>query len=496
MKRTGKLLLSLVLVAAFAIASGIGFVGVGDTVKAEAADNTLVIYNWGDYIDESVTDDFEEYYLETTGKAIEVIYSTFDTNEDMLTTLEQGDEAIDLVCPSEYAIQRLMQRGLIQKMDKSKLSNLANVDSRIYDKVNSVFTGISVPGTGDSESMSDYFIPYMWGTLGILYNTNYVTEADIAAGYGILWNAADNPALDGKILMKDSIRDAYVAAVLYMKETGKLPSGYESLSVEALINTVDDTMLEAAEKVFKDQKDVLAGYEVDDGKTAMQQGTAYVDLAWSGDALYVMDEVDGLDYFVPEIGGNIWFDGWVIPENAQNEEAAYMFLDYLCRPDVAMRNTMYIGYTSAVSPQALQADEAAMAILLDNEYTAEEFFGDTIRYPDMSDASLGVMKDFGDRNSDAIAMWERVKSPDLMWILWLVLGIVGAAAIGVAIFFIVRKKGSVRRVSKAANVSSGAVLFADNADKGASVDEEDESEEETDDASDESADDDKDDDKQ
>lgn len=457
MKRTGKLLLSLVLVAAFAVASGIGFVGMGDTVKAEAADNTLVIYNWGDYIDESVTEEFEAYYLATTGHSVEVIYSTFDTNESMLTILEQGKESIDLVCPSEYAIQRLMQRGLIQKLDKSKLTNLANVDERIYDKVNSVFTGISVPGTGESESMSDYFIPYMWGTLGILYNTAYVTEADIAAGYGILWNAANNPALDGKILMKDSIRDAYVAAVLYMKETGKLPSGYENLSVEALINTLDDTLLEAAEKVFKDQKDVLAGYEVDDGKTAMQQGTAYVDLAWSGDALYVMDEVEGLDYFVPKIGGNIWFDGWVIPKNAQNVDIAYMFLDYLCRPDVAMKNTMYIGYTSAVSPKAFQADSTAMAILADNEYTAEEFFGDTIRYPDMSDAGLGVMKDFGDRNADAIAMWVRVKSPDaadLMWILWVVLAVVGAAAIGVGIYFIVRKKGSVRKVSKVASVNS------------------------------------------
>lgn len=492
MKRTGKLLLSLVLVAAFALAAGIGFVGMGDTVKAEAADNTLVIYNWGDYIDESVTEEFEVYYLEMTGKSVKVIYSTFDTNESMLTTLEQGKESIDLVCPSEYAIQRLMQRGLIQKLDKSKLTNLANVDARIYDKVNSVFTNISVPGTGDSESMSDYFIPYMWGTLGILYNTNYVTEADIEAGYGILWNAAGNSSLKGKILMKDSIRDAYVAAVLYMKETGKLPSGYENLSVEALINTLDDTMLEAAEKVFKDQKDVLAGYEVDDGKTAMQQGTAYVDLAWSGDALYVMDEVEGLDYYVPKIGGNIWFDGWVIPKNAQNVEAAYMFLDYLCRPDVAMKNSMYIGYTSAISPAALQADSTAMAILADNEYTAEEFFGDEIRYPDMSDASLGVMKDFGDRNADAIAMWVRVKSPDdadLMWILWLVLGILGAAAIGVAIYFILRKKGSVRRVTKAAPSSSSATLFASKDDSSEEEESEDDDSEEI--SSDEDSDDEK-----
>lgn len=463
MKRAGKLISAAMMLAVFAAVFVTGAVGTGAGMSASAAGGTLVVYNWGDYIDEDIIAAFEQEY------GIDVTYSTYDTNEVMLTTIELGSEAVDLICPSEYAIQRLMQRGLLQKLDTTRLTNIGNVDSRIYDKVDQVFTGISVPEVGETESMSDYFVPYMWGTLGILYNTEVVTDADLAEGYGLLWNAAGNDALDGKILMKDSVRDAFVAAVLYLKENDRLPAGYESLSIEELINTIDDTLLAAAEEVFTEQKEVIAGYEVDFGKTDMVNGTAYVDLAWSGDALYAMEDSDSLDYFVPKIGGNIWFDGWAIPKNAANVDNAYLFLDYLCRPEVAMANSMYIGYTSALSANSLRADETAMGILAENDYTADEFFGDAIRYPDISQANLGVMKDFGDRNEAAIAMWERVKSPDaadLMWILWVVIGVVGAAAIGVGIYFIVRKKGSVRRVSAGSSVvAAGTGGAADSDDE-------------------------------
>lgn len=454
MKRTGKLTLSVIVCALFVMAAFAPTALVLSTsATAEAAEsNELVVYNWADYIapEPDLIAAFEAEY------GIKVTYATFDTNETMLTNVEQGDAQVDLICPSEYAIQRLMQGGYLQKIDTSKLSTYSNVDQRIYDKVNSVFTGISVPGAGNSESMSDYFVPYMWGTLGILYNTDVVTEADIAKGYGILWNKAENEALDGKILMKDSVRDSYVAAVLYMKECGTLPEGkYADLSIQELINTIDDTLIEAAENVFVEQKERGGGFEVDEGKNDMINGDAYVSLQWSGDALYTMEQADNLDYFVPVIGGNIWFDGWVIPKNAPNYENALKFIDYLNRPEVAMANAMYIGYTSAVSPEALKNSPEAMAILAENDYEAEDYFGDLNRYPVIDDARYGVMKDFGEYNDDAIAMWERVKKPDLMWILWVVLAVVGAAAIGVGIYFIVRKKGSVRKVSKVASVNSG-----------------------------------------
>ena len=448
MKRIFSLSLVLLLLSA------VLFSGIAGCSFAEEPDETLVIYNWGDYIDEDIEEEFEEYYESVTGKKLDIVYSTFETNEIMLTTVEKGEEVIDLVCPSEYAIQKLMEGGYLQKLDYSKISTYQNVEFDIYDKVNEVFTHIKVPGVGEDERMADYFVPYMWGTLGILYNADVVTEADLAEGYGLLWNSALNPELEEKILMKDSIRDSYVAAVMRLKELDRLPAGYETLSVQELINTVDDTLLQAVEQILLEQSDALKGYEVDFGKAQMTSNRAYVDLAWSGDALWAMEDGENLDYFVPEIGGNIWFDGWVMLKDAQNVKAAYMFIDYVCRPDIAMRNAMAIGYTSAVDKDVFMASEEALAILEENEYDAEEFFGDERRYPDIkSNANLGVMKDFGERNASTIEMWERVKSSkqNNLWILWVSIAVVGAGAIGFAVYYLVSHRANAyRRLIKTA----------------------------------------------
>lgn len=447
-----KRILSLSLV--LLLLSAVLFSGIAGCSFAEEPDETLVIYNWGDYIDEDIEEEFEEYYESVTGKKLDIVYSTFETNEIMLTTVEKGEEVIDLVCPSEYAIQKLMEGGYLQKLDYSKISTYQNVESDIYDKVNEVFTHINVPGVGEDERMADYFVPYMWGTLGILYNADVVTEADLAEGYGLLWNSALNPELEEKILMKDSIRDSYVAAVMRLKELDRLPAGYETLSVQELINTVDDTLLQAVEQILLEQSDALKGYEVDFGKAQMTSNRAYVDLAWSGDALWAMEDGENLDYFVPEIGGNIWFDGWVMLKDAQNVKAAYMFIDYVCRPDIAMRNAMAIGYTSAVDKDVFMASEEALAILEENEYDAEEFFADERRYPDIkSNANLGVMKDFGERNASTIEMWERVKSSkqNNLWILWVSIAVVGAGAIGFAVYYLVSHRANAyRRLIKTA----------------------------------------------
>lgn len=448
MKRIFSLSLVLLLLSA------VLFSGIAGCSFAEEPDETLVIYNWGDYIDEDIEEEFEEYYESVTGKKLDIVYSTFETNEIMLTTVEKGEEVIDLVCPSEYAIQKLMEGGYLQKLDYSKISTYQNVESDIYDKVNEVFTHINVPGVGEDERMADYFVPYMWGTLGILYNADVVTESDLAEGYGLLWNSALNPELEEKILMKDSIRDSYVAAVMRLKELDRLPAGYETLSVQELINTVDDTLLQAVEQILLEQSDALKGYEVDFGKAQMTSNRAYVDLAWSGDALWAMEDGENLDYFVPEIGGNIWFDGWVMLKDAQNVKAAYMFIDYVCRPDIAMRNAMAIGYTSAVDKDVFMASEEALAILEENEYDSEEFFGDERRYPDIkSNDNLGVMKDFGERNASTIEMWERVKSSkqNNLWILWVSIAVVGAGAIGFAVYYLVSHRANAyRRLIKTA----------------------------------------------
>ncbi|MBR2479937.1 MAG: extracellular solute-binding protein [Clostridia bacterium] len=447
-----KRILSLCLVTLLAL--GVMLSGIAGCSFAEEPEETLIIYNWGDYIDEDIEEEFEAYYLEATGKRLDIVYSTFETNEIMLTTVEKGEEAIDLVCPSEYAIQKLMEGGYLQKIDSTKIATYNNVDSAIYDKVAEVFTGINVPGVGQNESMVDYFVPYMWGTLGILYNADVVTEADLAEGYGLLWNSANNPELEGKILMKDSIRDSYVAAVMRLKELDRLPLGYETLTVQELINTVDETLMQAVEEVLLEQSEALKGYEVDFGKAQMTSNRAYVDLAWSGDALWAMEDGENLDYFVPEIGGNIWFDGWAILKDAQNVKAAYMFIEYLCRPEIAIRNAMAIGYTSGLDKNAMLASEETLAIVEENEYDVEEYFSDELRYPDIASATaLGVMKDFGERNSATIEMWERVKSSkqDNMWILWVAIAIVGAGGIGFGIYYaLTHRANAYRRLIKTA----------------------------------------------
>lgn len=437
-----KKVFSLIIVLAMSLTM---FMGISVAPSAFAATEELRIYNWADYMDSTVVDDFKDYYL-TKGIALNVVYSIFDTNEMMLTNISSGDAKVDLICPSEYAIERLMSKNLLQKMDYSQIPNLDNLDERLYTKVDEFFGNIAIGG--QDEVMSDFFVPYMMGTLGILYNEDVVTQKDLEAGWGLLWNKNNNRKLNKKILMKDSIRDAYAAAVLYLKENDRLPEEYKNLSVQTLINTVDKKLLSAVEDVLIEQKEVIKDYEVDFGKDELVTGKAYLDLAWSGDALWAMEDAENLNYFVPEIGSNIWFDGWAIPKNAPNTTAAYEFINFLLRPEIAIRNSMEIGYTNCIDIELMMANAEVIAILEENEYDVEEYFNNELRYPNMS-GNLGVMKDFGAMNDDVVAMWERVRAEgSKIWIL-IVVG-VGIVAIGGGLlaFFAFKNNKGKRRVKR------------------------------------------------
>ncbi len=432
----------------------------------------LYVYNWEDYIDEELIDEFEDYYREITGKSISVVYSTFDTNETMMTQIVRGDAVVDLICPSEYAIEKLMTQTdgsgknyllnlndvyaelteedspYLQSVRKVEALNgrplndlLSTTEPDVVAKISDIFGKIDV--NGKVYDMTEYMVPYMWGTLGILYNTKYVTEEDLATGWGLLWNKSENPDLQGNILMKDSIRDSYVAAVMYMYEYDMLPEGYSDFTVEDLINCTDKAVLDAAEKVLTEQRSIISGYEVDFGKDDMINEIVYVDLAWSGDALWAIeeggyDEETGeyqLGYYVPEIGSNIWYDGWAMTKNAQNKLASLMFIDFMSRPMSGIRNSMYIGYTSAVAKELLQADEDVLAFIEENEYDVEEYFADEGRYPTIGD-NMGVMRDFGASNDALVQMWERSKAGgfDLV-LLWVLIAIVAVIALALGGYF-------------------------------------------------------------
>ncbi len=435
-----------------AIIAGL-FLGINTEIVASAAPKKrLLIYNWGDYMDKSILADFVDYYRDTTGNEIDIRdikYTTFETNEEMLTKIMLGNDEVDLICPSEYAIERLVRSNKLKRLDRTKIPNINNTDQKIYNKVDSVFDDIVVDG--ESELLSDYFVPYMWGTLGILYNTDVVKQKDIDAGWGILWNKGENKKLDRKIYVKDSVRDTYAAAVLYLKEYDLLPDPYKDMSIQELINTIDDKLLLLVEDALVDQIPVLKGYEVDHGQADMmdKRPKAYVNLAWSGDALWAIENGSvPLDYYIPSVGGNVWFDGWVIPKNAPNTDVAYVFLDFLCRPDIAMRNSMDIGYTNGLDKEVLRLDSQVKTILEENDYDVDEYFDNQLRYPDIDDESLGVMKDFGNMHEKAMEMWERVKVKwDRIWILIII--VVGVLAVGggiLAFVLIKNNKGKRRRV--------------------------------------------------
>ena len=304
----------------------------------------------------------------------------------------RGETAVDVVCPSEYAIERLMRADLLA--DQTELvaefseqypdafSNLGNVNKTVLEKIGETFGEMEIGG--EVRDMRDYMVPYMWGTLGLLYNTRVISEEELEEyGWGMLWNESNNPELENMILMKDSVRDSYAAVVFYMEEYGLLPDGvsetygkpYTELSANELINCTDKALLDAAEKLLTEQRERISGYEVDFGKDDMINEIVYLDLAWSGDALWAVEESEydeetdtyQLGYYVPE-KSNIWYDGWAILKNSDSKLAAMMFIDYMCSPEAGARNIGYIGYTSAVDQETMKYDYDAAQALLEVEY--------------------------------------------------------------------------------------------------------------------------------
>lgn len=429
----------------------------------------LVVYNWADYIYD-YEDDFKAYYKSLTGRDIKVTYVTFDTNETMLTKILNGDSIVDVMCPSEYAIQKLLEQDMLLEMnyfgeaedyiDTSSLNgyvhNSSNVDAQFVQKIDEVFGSVQVNGADGAKTvkMSDYFVPYMYGTLGILYNKVYFEELGIydretlnKANWGILFNDDGSgnmlsDGLTGRIYMKDSIRDSYAATVFYMLERGMLDGLtvtdknsanygklYTELSMGDMINTVDDQLIELCGNVLKTQKDQLYGYEVDFGKNELIQGIAYVDLAWSGDALYAVEEswdddyIDPmleydegesggytLGYYVPHDSGNIWFDGWVIPKTCPDShlQAAKIFINFLNELYVAANNMMEIGYTSAVDGEKVKNDAECREILAQGYYVYGEDWeitdedGNVLSQEDCDYASWQEFEDYFFNNFDPI----------------------------------------------------------------------------------------------
>ena len=378
--------------------------------SASAADreHTLKVYNWADYIDEDVLVEFQDWYKEQTGEEVEVIYQLFDINEIMLAKIERGKEDYDVVCPSEYIIERMLRNDLLLPIERDFGDTPNYIDANISPYIIDRFNMID----GSGKNANDYAVGYMWGTTGILYNTNYVTREEASS-----WAVLHNEKFRKKIFIKDAFRDVYGPILIYLKGD-ELQKG--TITADKLMYDASDESIALVEEFLKKAKRLVAGWEADFGKEMMTKEKAYINLTWSGDAVWAIEEAAEvgvpLDYIVPKEGSNVWFDGWVIPKYAVNTKAARYFINFMCRPDIALRNMDAIGYVSAVaSPEVL---EAKIDDSLDEAIDASYFFGEgaesvkinSVQYPDAAViARCTMMHDSGARTEQMLEMWARVK---------------------------------------------------------------------------------------
>lgn len=374
--------LGVAAITAFAVFSP----AISGTKKTFAAskERVLNVMSWEDYIwDAEATStqkpaliqNFEDYYFKTTGEKVKVVYSTQGTCENMYTELKMNPN-YDLVCPSEYMIMKMMAEGLLEKFDRNLESKVTNEDGskkigvETYDAgvshyIADVFKSLEVNG----ESVYDYACCYMWGTMGYVYNPEFVEKSDIEH-----WSAVWNEKYKNKSTIKDSVRDSYILALgnLYSNElltladklkNGELTSKEYNEKITEVFNRVDDESLEAAGSDLKNLKNLLYGYEVDSGKKDMAAGKIWINFAWSGDAVYAMDFAEDenevgentaeLNYCVPIEGSNIFFDGWVMPKGA-DVELAQAFVDYIQQPENAVLNMDFIGYTTSIATEEVE----------------------------------------------------------------------------------------------------------------------------------------------
>lgn len=328
--------------------------------NSDAGSNQVIVYNWGEYIDPEVLTMFEE----ETG--IDVVYEEFETNEIMYPKIQSGAIAYDVVCPSDYMVQRMIENDLLAEINFDNIPNLKYIDSTYMEQ------------SRQFDPENKYSVPYLFGTVGILYNKTMVDEP--IDSWSVLWD----PKYKDSILMQDSVRDAFGVTLKYL--------GYS-------LNSTDLDELEEAKKLLIEQKPLVQAYVVDQVRDKMIGNEAAIGVIYSGEALYTKQENPDLEYVIPKEGSNLWIDSWVIPKDAKHKENAEKFINYLCKPEIAKMNFDYITYSIPNSEGRK---------LIEEDWMRES----RIAFPDPEDlVNCETFKFLGDEN-DAIynQLWREVKS--------------------------------------------------------------------------------------
>ncbi len=351
MKKFMSILLTLTAVLSLSLA------GCGNSANEKGE---VIVYNWGEYIDPEVLTMFEE----ETG--IKVVYDEYETNEIMYPKVEAGATAYDVICPSDYMIQKMIDNDLLAEINFDNIPNVKNIGQQYFDS------------SKEFDPENKYSVPYCFGTVGILYNKTMVDEP--IDSWSVLWDEkyADN------ILMQDSVRDAFMVPL-------KL-NGYS-------MNTLDESELEVAKKALIDQKPLVQAYVVDQVRDKMIGNEAAIGVIYSGEAIYTQRENPDLEYVIPKEGTNVWIDSWVIPKNAPNKENAEIFINFMCREDIALMNFDYITYSTP--------NDAARELIED-----EDIKNSPIAFPDLTQYSnLETFHYLGSEGDELYnSLWKEVKS--------------------------------------------------------------------------------------
>ncbi len=305
---------------------------------------TLNVYNWGQYISDGsdecldVIAAFEEAYPH-----IKVNYSTYESNEVMYTKLAGGGITVDVIIPSDYMIARMIEEDMLLELDFSNIPNYQYIDDNFKNTV--------------YDPENKYSVPYAWGTVGIVYNTNYVDEADLT-GWDLLWNEK----YDDKILMYDNSRDAFGIAQLML--------GYS-------INTTDEQELKACAELLAKQKPYVQQYVMDQIFDLMQNGEAWIAPCYAGDFVTMAAENEDLAFYRPQEGFNLFIDALCIPNTCQQKEAAELFINFLCEPEIAAGNMEWICYSTPLKREAVE------------EFLGAEILDDPVAYPSDEEIAKG-----------------------------------------------------------------------------------------------------------
>ena len=416
----------------------------------------LKVYNWSEYIGEDVIEKFEEYYQEITGRSITVKYDLFDENEMMYSQIKTTKADYDVICPSDYMVEKMVKEKLLLKLEKN-LSDMGYGEIEDYrDNISPLLlSGDAKDGyyfdydyDEESGEYNVYSRTYTMGTLGILYandstayqKSNYgkyssMQEYVEANGWAVMWDKA----YDQKIMMKNSVRDTSAIGAIYTLLNERSDMLLPTMTPELALNATDPTNVAKIEKKLIAQKALLSGYENDEGKEVIIQGGIDLTLQWAGDAVYAMGYLQeelskerDMSYFVPYEGSNLFSDAWCIPKYARNTDAANLWINFMCRGDIAVENMDYIGYTSGVICQEVYdyivenwASEEETEFFVDMSHffgkdsefdpviyvSEEDFNAFEAQFPSLEIIKrCAVMKDYGEQTRAMNRMWRNVKA--------------------------------------------------------------------------------------